>query len=86
MQLVEDRERSHGKATLFMGSLVLALTADIGPAGLSRYLVVDGQQRLTTLTLLLAAVRDHRASLLLGVKSFHRSSNPSISPTRRSPS
>lgn len=61
IQLAEDRERDGGGATHFMGSLVLALTGDIGPAGLSRYLVVDGQQRLTTLTLLLAALRDHRA-------------------------
>ena len=61
IQLAQDRERSGGGPTHFMGSLVLALTGDIGPAGLSRYLVVDGQQRLTTLTLLLAALRDHRA-------------------------
>lgn len=45
--------------THFIGSLVLATTPDIGPAGLNKYLVVDGQQRLTTLTLLLAAIRDH---------------------------
>lgn len=47
------------RVTHFIGSLVLAATPDIGPAGLQKYLVVDGQQRLTTLTLLLAAVRDH---------------------------
>lgn len=60
-QLVEDRD-AHGEAmTHFMGSLVLAPTPSVGPAGVSRYLVVDGQQRLTTLTLLLSAIRDHRA-------------------------
>lgn len=61
VQLAEDRHAHGTAATHFMGSLVLAPTPDIGPAGVSRYLVVDGQQRLTTLTLLLAAVRDHRA-------------------------
>ncbi len=60
IQLARDRERTGGAVTHFMGSLVLALTSDLGPAGLSRFLVVDGQQRLTTLTLLLAALRDHR--------------------------
>lgn len=61
VRLAEDRE-AHGQAvTHFLGSMVLAPTPDIGPVGVSRYLVVDGQQRLTTLTLLLAALRDHRA-------------------------
>lgn len=62
-QLSEDRQRDGSTATHFLGSLVLAPTPDVGPAGVSRYLVVDGQQRLTTLTLLLAAIRDHRAEL-----------------------
>ncbi|MCK6211561.1 DUF262 domain-containing protein [Georgenia sp. EYE_87] len=60
-QLVEDRQGNGAGTTHFMGSLVLAPTPSVGPAGVSRYLVVDGQQRLTTLTLLLAAIRDHRA-------------------------
>ncbi len=61
VRLAEDRE-AHGQAiTHFLGSMVLAPTPDVGPVGVSRYLVVDGQQRLTTLTLLLAALRDHRA-------------------------
>lgn len=47
------------KATHFIGSIVLAPGASNGP-GIHEYLVVDGQQRLTTLTLLLAAIRDHR--------------------------
>ena len=33
----------------------------IGPTGVQEFLVVDGQQRLTTLTILLAAIRDHRS-------------------------
>lgn len=49
----------HPEVTHFIGSLVLAATPDLGPVGLMKYLVVDGQQRLTTLTLLLAAIRDH---------------------------
>ncbi|WP_018681285.1 GmrSD restriction endonuclease domain-containing protein [Actinokineospora enzanensis] len=48
-------------ATHFIGSVVLAPSPANGPAGVSEYLVVDGQQRLTTLTLLLCAIRDHRA-------------------------
>lgn len=61
VSLAEDRAaRPSAGVTHFMGSLVLAPTPDVGPVGVSRYLVVDGQQRLTTLTLLLAAIRDHR--------------------------
>ncbi|MBM7829361.1 alkylated DNA nucleotide flippase Atl1 [Agromyces cerinus] len=44
-------------ATHFTGSLVLSL-GQVGPSG-SEFLVVDGQQRLTTLTLLICALRDH---------------------------
>ena len=42
----------------FLGSLVLAPTAPVA-GGVQRWLVVDGQQRLTTLSLALAALRDH---------------------------
>ncbi|GAA1675861.1 hypothetical protein GCM10010977_22010 [Citricoccus zhacaiensis] len=56
--LAEERSED-AKATHFIGSIVLAPGAGNGP-GVHEYLVVDGQQRLTTLTLLLAAVRDHR--------------------------
>lgn len=45
----------------FIGSLVLAASPDFRAVGISKLLVVDGQQRLTTLTLLLAALRDHLA-------------------------
>lgn len=41
----------------FMGSLVLSV-GRTGPAG-TEFLVVDGQQRLTTLTILLCALRDY---------------------------
>ena len=60
VQLAADRE-THPTATHFIGSLVLAPSPLLSPAGVATYLVVDGQQRLTTLTLLLAAIRDHRA-------------------------
>lgn len=42
----------------FIGSLVYIPTGDI-TAGFTRWLLIDGQQRVTTLTLLLAALRDH---------------------------
>ncbi|MEV0611095.1 DUF262 domain-containing protein [Polymorphospora rubra] len=53
---VEDPSLTH-----FIGSLVLAPSPTNGPVGVSEYLVVDGQQRLTTLSILLCAIRDHRA-------------------------
>lgn len=44
----------------FIGSMVLVPMPDSYSAmGVSQLLVVDGQQRLTTLTLLLAALRDY---------------------------
>lgn len=57
LQLVEDRP-DDPLATHFMGSLVLAPVPDNIAGSVTRYLVVDGQQRLTTVTLLLAAIRD----------------------------
>jgi len=57
-QLAEDRI-DDVEATHFIGSLVLAPIPGSVAGSITRYLVVDGQQRLTTLTLLLAAVRDH---------------------------
>ncbi|MGW6425907.1 GmrSD restriction endonuclease domain-containing protein [Nocardia sp. NPDC055053] len=58
IQLAEDRI-DEPDSTHFIGSVVLA-PAPAGVAGaVTRFLVVDGQQRLTTLTLLLAAIRDY---------------------------
>ncbi len=51
--------RNEPTATHFIGSLVLSQSPDYSVVGVSKLLVVDGQQRLTTLTLLLAALRDH---------------------------
>lgn len=53
--------RTDPKTSHFIGSLVLATSPDFNAVGVSKLLVVDGQQRLTTLTLLLAALRDHLA-------------------------
>lgn len=43
----------------FLGSVVLAPSPLLQAGGVQRWLVVDGQQRLTTLMLALAAMRDH---------------------------
>src|SRR4051794_8418242 len=43
----------------FIGSVVIAPSPTLQAAGVQRWLVVDGQQRLTTLMLALTAVRDH---------------------------
>ena len=49
----DTTERSH-----FLGSVVYISTGDT-LASFTRWLLIDGQQRVTTLTLLLAALRDH---------------------------
>src|SRR5439155_15171547 len=48
-----------GNASHFLGSVVLAPSPTNTPAGVQGWLVVDGQQRLTTLSILLCAIRDH---------------------------
>jgi uncharacterized protein with ParB-like and HNH nuclease domain len=47
-----------GEAGHFLGAIVYVATGD-SLAGFTRWLLIDGQQRLTTLTLLLTALRDH---------------------------
>ncbi|MFI7190654.1 DUF262 domain-containing protein [Nocardia nova] len=61
-QLAEDRAEDV-ETTHFIGSVVLAPVPGSVAGSITRYLVVDGQQRLTTLTLLLAAIRDHLREL-----------------------
>lgn len=51
----DQTPRSH-----FLGSVVYVSTGDTS-AGFTRWLLIDGQQRVTTLTLLLTALRDHIA-------------------------
>ena len=60
VDLTNDRIENEAQ-THFIGSLVLAPSPSLSPAGVQHFLVIDGQQRLTTLTLLLAAIREHRA-------------------------
>ncbi len=61
LKLAADRS-DDPSITHFIGSLVLAPSPMNGPAGVSEFLVVDGQQRLTTLSILLCAIRDYRAA------------------------
>lgn len=58
VELTDDR-REGTRDTHFIGSLVLAPPPASVAGGMNTFLVVDGQQRLTTLTILLAAVRDY---------------------------
>lgn len=46
-------------ASHFIGSVVLAPSPELGAVGVQRWVIVDGQQRLTSLMLLLCALRDH---------------------------
>jgi uncharacterized protein with ParB-like and HNH nuclease domain len=50
--------RTGGERGHFLGSIVYIATGD-SLAGFTRWMLIDGQQRLTTLTLLLAALRNH---------------------------
>lgn len=50
-----------GPSSHFIGSVVLAPGPELGAIGVQKWIVVDGQQRLTTLMLLLCALRDHVA-------------------------
>ncbi|MBT7061979.1 MAG: DUF262 domain-containing protein [Lentisphaerae bacterium] len=52
---VADGEPGRGH---FLGSVVYIATGD-SSAGFTRWLLIDGQQRVTTLTILLVALRDH---------------------------
>lgn len=56
---LSDAREQDPRASHFTGSLVLS-AGGVGPGG-SEFLVVDGQQRLTTLSVLIAAIRDHIA-------------------------
>ncbi|TGP51501.1 DUF262 domain-containing protein [bacterium M00.F.Ca.ET.230.01.1.1] len=48
---------SDDKSAHFMGTIV-SVPARSVPVGVSKYLIIDGQQRLTTISILLAALRD----------------------------
>lgn len=58
------RVHDHGLASHFLGSIVLKALPWSGlPSEARRFWVVDGQQRVSTLTLLVCAVRDRLAQL-----------------------
>lgn len=50
-----------GKAGHFVGSIV-NIAEQAMPTGVQKYMIIDGQQRMTTLTLLLLALRDYAVS------------------------
>ncbi|WP_327374128.1 DUF262 domain-containing protein [Streptomyces sp. NBC_01216] len=61
LELVDDKRAGNAPAAHFLGSVVLA-PERVAAGGMQRWLVVDGQQRLTTLMLAFTALRDrHRA-------------------------
>lgn len=47
-----------GKVSRFVGSIV-NIAEHAMPTGVQKYMIIDGQQRMTTLTLLLLALRDY---------------------------
>src|SRR5450755_1265556 len=51
------RDLEHTASTHFMGAVV-TMPAKSVPVGVSKFLLIDGQQRLTTVALLLCAIRD----------------------------
>jgi uncharacterized protein with ParB-like and HNH nuclease domain len=53
----EDLPRNH-----FMGSIVTMPAVSV-PEGVTKYILIDGQQRLTTILILLALIRDVAKSL-----------------------
>ncbi|MBL3664753.1 DUF262 domain-containing protein [Streptomyces sp. M2CJ-2] len=57
-ELVDQHLSGEATAPHFLGSVVLA-PGQIQAGGVQRWLVVDGQQRLTTLMLAFTALRDH---------------------------
>ena len=56
------------KATHFMGAVV-TMPARSVPVGVSKFLIIDGQQRLTTISLLMCAVRDNLGAEPQGPRS-----------------
>jgi uncharacterized protein with ParB-like and HNH nuclease domain len=57
--LEQGEAMASGTARSGLGSVVITPSPGLQAAGVQRWLVVDGQQRLTTLMLALAAIRDH---------------------------
>src|SRR5260370_34518007 len=57
VELCEDEVEASRAKPHFLGSIVTVPTRSV-PEGVTKYLLIDGQQRLTTLQVLLAALRD----------------------------
>src|SRR5258706_7369040 len=57
VELCEDEVESVKTKPHFLGSIVTVPTRSV-PEGVTKFLLIDGQQRLTTLQVLLAALRD----------------------------
>ncbi|MFD7446005.1 DUF262 domain-containing protein [Streptomyces sp. NPDC059909] len=72
-ELVDQHLSGESTAPHFLGSVVLA-PGQIQAGGVQRWLVVDGQQRLTTLMLAFTALRDHLKETgdVRGVDRVHR--------------
>jgi uncharacterized protein with ParB-like and HNH nuclease domain len=62
VELCEDETDSSRAKPHFMGSIVTVPTRSV-PEGVTKYLLIDGQKRLTTLQVLLAALRDSARAL-----------------------
>lgn len=62
VELCEDDVDAPRVKPHFMGSIVTVPTRSV-PEGVTKYLLIDGQQRLTTLQVLLAALRDSARGL-----------------------
>ena len=54
---INDLATEVGNKTHFMGAIV-TMPAHTNPAGITKYLLIDGQQRLTTILILMIALRD----------------------------
>lgn len=57
MELYEDEQSGDQEWNHFIGSIVTMPTVSI-PEGIAKYMLIDGQQRLTTLFVLLTLIRD----------------------------
>jgi uncharacterized protein with ParB-like and HNH nuclease domain len=62
VELCEDDVASLATKPHFIGSIVTVPTRSV-PEGVTKFLLIDGQQRLTTLQVLLAALRDHARTI-----------------------
>ena len=79
-QLWHDVERAgdkQAKGDHFLGSIVY-VSADLAGAAFARWLLIDGQQRMTTLTLLMIALRDHIRQQIQDRKWFGGEDGPTI--------